>query len=295
MADRKRDIGVNGAADGALAPVEPCCELPVLEARGLHVRAGGRAGGGRQILRDVELLVGPRRIVCLVGPSGAGKTTLLRCFNRLIDLSPGLAVRGGLRVLGEPVYARGYDVDRLRSRVGMLFQQPVIFPGSVEHNVRFGLRHRRDLTRRAKTERVERALRGAALWDEVKDRLAGPAVELSVGQQQRLCLARALALDPEVLLMDEPTSALDPRATEAIEELVLGLKARRTVLIVTHDVGQARRLADEVACLAVRDGAGELVECGPPDEVLERPRSAEMTAFLGRAVGGGGGESTATA
>ncbi len=240
-----------------LAPAavrRPHAAAPVLEARRLTVAAGRRT-----LLRAVDLQLAPREVHAVLGPSGAGKSTLLRCLNRLVDLSPGLAVTGDVLLAGRSVYARGTDPDRLRERIGMLFQQPVVFPGSIADNVLFGLRHTGRARRREWPERLERALREAALWDEVADRLAQPAACLSVGQQQRLCLARALAVEPEALLLDEPTSALDPRATAAIEELILALRERHAVLLVTHQAAQARRLADRISYLRLRDGAGELL------------------------------------
>jgi phosphate transport system ATP-binding protein len=250
---------------------------PVLAVRGLTVTAGGR-----ELLRGVDLGVPPRGVLGVIGPSGAGKTTLLRCLNRLVDLVPELRVRGEVLFHGEPVYGRRTDVDALRARIGMIFQQPVVFPGSIAENVLFGVRHTARLPRRERPERLERALREASLWREVEHRLGDPAASLSVGQQQRLCLARALAGEPEVVLLDEPTSALDPQSTAAIEELVLRLRERRAVVLVTHNLRQARRLADTVACLAVRERAGEVVEQGPCGELFARPRSPELTDFLSR-------------
>lgn len=231
---------------------------PAAEIRDLSVEAAGR-----QILRRVSLDVPQQEALAILGPSGAGKTTLLKCLNRLIDLVPGAEVRGTVRLGGRSIYAPGTDVDELRSRVGMLFQQPVVFPGSIADNVLFGLRRRGRVARREWPARLEQALCAAALWNEVKDRLASPAGRLSTGQQQRLCLARALALEPEMLLMDEPTSALDVRSAAAIEELITELKRRVTIVLVTHNLAQAERVADAVACLCVRDGAGELLDCAP--------------------------------
>ncbi len=230
---------------------------PVLATEKLSVTVGRRL-----LLRAVDLRIEPRRVLGILGPSGAGKTTLLRCLNRLSDLVPELTVSGDVRLHGESIYGRAVDVDALRSRIGMIFQQPVVFPGSIADNVLFGVRRTRRLPRRDWPGRVERALREAALWGEVHHRLREPAGRLSVGQQQRLCLARVLACEPEILLLDEPTSALDERSTREIEELILRLRERHAIVLVTHNLQQARRVADSVACLGVRDHAGELVESG---------------------------------
>jgi len=246
-----------------------------LEARGLTVRAGART-----LLRGVDLEIEERRVLAILGPSGAGKTTLLRALNRMIDLTPGLRVSGEVRFGGRSIFDREVDPNELRARIGMIFQQPVVFPGSVFDNVIFGLRHTGRAKRRSWRERAEAALKEAALWNEVADRLGQTAKSLSVGQQQRLCLARALACDPEILLLDEPTSALDPRSTEAIEELVLRLRKSKTLVLVTHNLGQARRVADEILCLCVREGAGEIAERGCCSDVLDSPQSGELLAFL---------------
>jgi|GEM_PF-331593 len=271
----------------ALALRDPSPERPVLEARGLTVRTHRRV-----LLRGVSLQVPPGTVLGLVGPSGVGKTTLLKCFNRLLDLTPGLTVEGEVLLDGQPIYRRGLDTDRLRARIGMLFQQPVIFPGSIYRNVAFGLRHL--VARRQWRERVEGALCEAALWREVRDRLDEPAAELSVGQQQRLCLARALALQPEVVLMDEPTGSLDPASTRAIESLVRRLADRHTVVLVTHDLEQALRVTDRLGVVLPRcpsgsregsgqvgERVGELVELGPTKSLFRSPRDPEVAEYLG--------------
>lgn len=247
---------------------------PLLAARRLGVRAGQRS-----ILRAVDVDVVPGEILAIVGPSGVGKSTLLKCLNRLIDLEPELAVEGDVLFEGRSIYGRGIDPDLLRARIGAIFQQPVVFPATIYENAVFGLRHLGLVPRRRWAERIEAVLHEAALWDEVRDRLARPAAELSVGQQQRLCLARALAVEPAVLLMDEPTSALDPKATRAIEERILALRGRTTVVLVTHDLRQAERVADRVACLCPRDGAGEVLDCAIPGELFANPACREV---LGR-------------
>lgn len=238
---------------------------PVLETRDLNVFAGERC-----LLRDVNLRIVARRVFGLIGPSGAGKSTLLRCLNRLIELDAGLRLTGDILLHGRSIFAATVDPDALRARVGILFQQPVVFPASIRNNVLFGARHLGRTPRKELPALAERALREAALWDEVKDRLNEPGIRLSVGQQQRLCLARTLALDPEVILMDEPTSALDPKSTEAIEQLILRLKATRTIVLVTHNLEQARRVADTLACVELRNGAGEIENRGPSAPAVAR-------------------------
>jgi phosphate transport system ATP-binding protein len=249
----------------------------VLETRGLSV-----ATGRRPLLRSIDLRIEPRRVLGILGPSGAGKTTLLRCLNRLVDLTPQLAVSGEILLHGRSIRGREVDADALRTRVGMLFQQPVVFPGSIADNVLFGVRHTGRPPRREWPERIERALREAALWEEVRHRLREPAASLSAGQQQRLCLARTLAGEPEILLLDEPTSALDAGSTAAIEELILRLRERHAIVLVTHGLRQAHRVADSLVYLAVRDGAGEVVESGPCQDLFSRPRSPELARYLSR-------------
>jgi phosphate transport system ATP-binding protein len=262
-----------------------CCPTPVagraspiLEVRNLEVRAAGRV-----LLRKINFTVSAGEVFGIIGPSGAGKTTLLRALNRLTDLTPGLRVSGDVILRGRSIYAAGTDVNALRAKVGMLFQQPVVFPTSIAENVLFGAKRLRPLSRPERAELVESALTRAALWSEVKDRLREPALALSVGQQQRLCLARTLAVEPEIILMDEPTSALDPRSTQAIEELIVTLKARHSIVIVTHNVAQARRLTDWIACVCVRDGAGEIVESACCDAVLNEPQCREVIEYLSHA------------
>lgn len=260
-------------------PPPPASDIaPILEARDLAVHAGPRP-----LLRNVSLAVRPGQVFGIIGPSGAGKSTLLRSLNRLTDLIPGLRVTGEVRFHGASVHAPGTDVNALRARIGMLFQQPIVFPASIAENVLFGAKRLRVIPRGERAGVVESALREAALWDEVKDRLATPALALSVGQQQRLCLARTLAVQPEIILMDEPTSALDPRSTQAIEELIVRLKARHTIVIVTHNVAQARRLTDWIACICIREDAGEIVESACCDAVLGDPQCREVIEYLAHA------------
>ena len=257
-----------------------CCAAEAVTPPVLEVRDLGVSAGKRPILRGVNLAIQPRQVYGLIGPSGAGKSTLLKCLNRLIELSPGLRVTGDVRLDGRSIYGRHVDPDDLRARIGMLFQQPTVFPKSIYANAIFGLRRLGLAKRRDWPTVAEAALREAALWDEVKDRLREPATKLSVGQQQRLCLARTLACDPEVVLMDEPTSALDPRSTREVEELIVRLKARRTIVLVTHNVSQARRVCDWLACVCVSDGVGGVAETACCDLMLDNPQCQAVVEYL---------------
>lgn len=219
---------------------------PIFHVRSLSVRSGKRI-----LLDSVSLEIPKGGVFGLIGPSGAGKSTLLKSFNRMLDLTPGLNVSGQVDFHGEPIYHRSVDPDALRARVGMLFQQPVIFPGTILSNVTFGIRHHGTVPRRDLPQVAEKALRDACLWDEVKDRLNTAATTLSIGQQQRLCLARTLACSPEVILMDEPTSALDPRSTSAVEELIQDLAVKVTIILVTHNHAQADKVCSRIARLAL--------------------------------------------
>lgn len=239
-----------------------------LETRNLRVYYGAV-----EALQGISLAVPDRAVTALIGPSGCGKSTFLRALNRMHDLSPGVRVTGRILLDGRPIERLGPEA--LRCRVGMLFQRPNPFPMSIFQNVAFG--PALFGVRGSELEGiVEEALKRAALWNEVKDRLGHEAPGLSGGQQQRLCLARALAMEPEVLLMDEPCSALDPAATEAIERLILELRRSMAIVIVTHSMGQARRVADRVAYFE----AGRLIEEGEAGQVLRRPRCPETQRFL---------------
>lgn len=252
----------------------PAPAAAVLETRALGVRLEAARSTSRDLIRDVELAVAPGEVLAVVGPSGVGKSTLLRCMNRLIDLVPELEVRGEVRFAGRSIRDPAVEPDDLRARVGMLFQQPVVFPRSILANALFGARRLRRLRRTEGRALAERVLRQAGLWDEVADRLDEPANGLSVGQQQRLCLARALAVGPEVLLMDEPTSALDVRATAVIERLIGELRESLAIVVVTHDLAQARRIADRVARFATVDGAGTVVALGAPEDMIDEEERA---------------------
>ena len=230
--------------------------------------------GGNPAVREISLRIPPNRVVAFIGPSGCGKSTLLRCFNRMNDLVPTAEVRGTVRYGGNDLYGDDVDPVDVRRRIGMVFQKPNPFPKSIYENVAFGAKingFQGDMD-----GLVERSLRQAALWDEVKDRLHEGALSLSGGQQQRLCMARALAIEPEVLLMDEPTSALDPIATQRIEELIFDLKEHYSVVIVTHNMQQAARVSDYTAFLYM----GELIEYGNTDRLFTNPSEERTEAYI---------------
>src|SRR5712671_3431645 len=224
--------------------------------------------GDRRVLDDIHVNIRPNEVTALIGPSGCGKSTFLRTLNRMNDIVPGARVQGAVTIDGQDIYAPSVDVVDLRRRVGMVFQRSNPFPKSIFDNVAYGLRiNRLTRSREELGGRVESSLKAAALWDEVKDRLNTSALSLSGGQQQRLCIARALAVQPEILLMDEPASALDPIATQRIEELIYELKARYTIVIVTHNMQQAARVSDVTAFFWL----GKLVECGRTDKMFTAP------------------------
>ena len=230
-------------------------------------------------IKNVSMDVVRHRVLALIGPSGCGKSTLLRCFNRMNDLIPGTRITGSILYDGRDLYGPNTDATEIRSRIGMVFQKPNPFPKSIYENVAFGLKvngYRGDIA-----EAVERSLRQAALWDEVKDRLKQSALALSGGQQQRLCIARALAVEPDVVLMDEPCSALDPIATLAIEELIRELVTKYTISIVTHNMQQAARVSDETAFLMVdEDRAGYLVELDNTQTIFTNPKNERTEAYI---------------
>ncbi len=243
-----------------------------METRNLSVYYGRHPG-----VKGVSLPIHDRRVTALIGPSGCGKTTFLRALNRMHDLNPIVRVEGEVLLDGESIYAPGVDPVVVRRRVGMVFQRPTPFPTmSIFENVVAGLRLVGERNRERLREAAERALRMAALWDEVKDRLHAPAAGLSGGQQQRLSIARALAVEPEVLLMDEPTSALDPISTQAIEDLLDGLKETVTIVIVTHNMQQAGRVSDYTAFFL--DGA--MVEFGPTETLFTNPKDPRTEAYI---------------
>jgi phosphate transport system ATP-binding protein len=231
-------------------------------------------------LQSINLKIWEKRITAIMGPSGCGKSTLLRCLNRLNDLIPGFSLKGQILFRGQDIY-QIKDLTEYRRRVTMVFQKPNPFPMSIFDNVAYGLRIHGITKKSILKDKVEQALRMAALWDEVKDKLKKPAVQLSGGQQQRLCIARALAVEPEVLLLDEPTSALDPIATTKIERLLEELAQQFTVVIVTHSMGQALRISDEVVFLY----EGRLIEYGETSTIAKTPKHEVTKQFLTGKIG----------
>ena len=232
--------------------------------------------GSFQALKDINLRLPANEITAFIGPSGCGKSTLLKSLNRMNDLVEGCRIEGTVTLDGEVIFSRKMDVNLLRKRVGMVFQKPNPFPMSIYDNVAYGPRTHGIRSRVKLDEIVEKSLRGAAIWDEVKDRLKKSALGMSGGQQQRLCIARALAVEPEVLLMDEPTSALDPISTSRIEELAMELKKDYTIVMVTHNMQQAARISDKTAFFLL----GDMVEFGPTEKIFSMPQDRRTEDYI---------------
>lgn len=228
------------------------------------------------VLKDVNMDIKENAVTALIGPSGCGKSTFLKTLNRMQDLVPTAKIEGRITIDGEDIYAPGIDTTLLRKKVGMVFQQPNPFPMSIYDNIAYGPRIHGIKDKKRLDEIVEKSLRDAAIFDEVKDRLKKSALGLSGGQQQRLCIARALAVEPEVLLMDEPTSALDPISTTKIEDLMENLKKRYSVVIVTHNMQQAARISDDTAFFLV----GEVVEFGNTEKIFSNPQDERTEAYI---------------
>jgi phosphate transport system ATP-binding protein len=242
-----------------------------METRGLTIRYGQKVA-----VKSVSLRLPEQQVTALIGPSGCGKSTFLRALNRMNELIPGAGADGEVLLDGRSVFESHLDAVELRRRVGMVFQKSNPFPKSIFENVAYGMRVSGVSDRKAITERVERSLRAAALWDEIKDRLQESAMALSGGQQQRLCIARALAVEPEVVLMDEPASALDPIATAKIEDLIHELKVRYTIVIVTHNMQQAARVSDQTAFFYM----GDLIEVGPTEQIFTNPTEQRTEDYV---------------
>ncbi len=259
----KPDGGSAGAAH--VRPIK-------LEARGLRFSYGG----GREILKGIDITLRDRTVTAFIGPSGCGKSTLLRIFNRMYDLYPGQTATGEVLFEGRNILSKSEDLEELRARIGMVFQKPTPFPMTIYENIAFGIRLHEKLGKADMDERVEAALRKAALWEEVKDKLHQSGLGLSGGQQQRLCIARAIAIRPDVLLLDEPASALDPISTAKIEELIDELRADYCIAIVTHNMQQAVRVSEFTAFMYL----GELVEFGATDDIFTRPSNPRTEAYV---------------
>ncbi len=232
--------------------------------------------GEKQALFNINMTIKEKKVTAFIGPSGCGKSTLLRCFNRMNDLVDSCCITGTIMLGDTDIYSKSINVDNLRQRVGMVFQKPNPFPKSIFENVAYGLRLQGVKNKRFLAEKVEHSLKGAALWDEVKDRLHDSAFGLSGGQQQRLVIARAIAVEPEVLLLDEPASALDPISTLKVEELINELKKDYTIIIVTHNMQQAARVSDETAFMYM----GDLIEFGDTDTVFTNPKQKQTEAYI---------------
>jgi len=258
------------ATNPAQAAAAPAV-VPKLAARDLHFYYSGF-----HALKGISMDIPEKKVTAIIGPSGCGKSTLLRIFNRIYAIYPKLEAKGEIILDGENILDPGYSMNRLRSKIGMVFQKPVPFPMTIFENVAYGIRHHEKLSKPDMEARVEQALRSAALWDEVKDKLKQNALGLSGGQQQRLCIARAIALKPEVLLLDEPTSALDPIATSRIEQLVEELKSEFTIVIVTHNMQQAARVSDLTAFMYM----GELIEFDQTEKIFTKPGKKQTEDYI---------------
>jgi len=242
----------------------------------VHVRNFHFWYSRNHVVRDVSFDIRSREVTSIIGPSGCGKSTFLRCLNRMNDLIPGTRCEGLIEIQGKDIYEPHVDVVELRKKVGMVFQRPNPFPKSIFDNIAYGMRINGIKNKSYITEKVESCLKGAGLWDEVKDRLQENALALSGGQQQRLCVARALAIEPEIVLMDEPASALDPVATAKLEELIIQLKEKYTIIIVTHNMQQAARISNQTAFFM----QGDLVEFGKTSDIFTKPQNRVTEEYI---------------
>ena len=266
---------------GSLVSGPACCSPePLIQVSNLSL-----SYGDNEVLRNISLDIHRGCITALIGPSGCGKTSLLSSLNRLTDLVPGCRVEGRIAIGATDIHAPGLDVNELRRNVGMIFQRPNPFPLSIRRNLALPLREHGLTNRSEVDDRIERALKDVGLWDEISERLDASALALSGGQQQRLCIARALVLEPSVLLMDEPCSALDPLSSAVVENLIESLRGRYTVVIVTHNLAQARRIANYAAFFWVKDRAGTLVEFDHCKRLFETPRDERTAAYVTGARG----------
>jgi phosphate transport system ATP-binding protein len=269
MTDAHFSVSSAAAPSAAAAPTPAA--RPKMAARNLDFHYNGF-----RALKDVNFDIAEKRVTALIGPSGCGKSTLLRVFNRIYSIYPKLEAKGEVLLDGENILDPKFPLNRLRSKVGMVFQKPVPFPMSIYDNIAYGIRHHEKMSKSEMDVRVEQALTQGALWTEVKDKLKQSALGLSGGQQQRLCIARAIALRPEVILLDEPTSALDPIATGKIEQLIAELKEHFTIAIVTHNMQQAARCSDYTAFMYL----GELVEFGDTELLFTKPTKKQTEDYI---------------
>lgn len=278
---RSREANNNSYTLGQVTEAHACClPRPHLQVRDLSV-----GYGAHNVLETVSLDIYKGCITALIGPSGCGKTSFLSSLNRLTDMLPTAHVQGSIRFEGEEILSKNTDTLALRRRIGMIFQKPNPFPLSIRRNLYLPLKENGIRSRNQRAQISERVLREVGLWDEVKDRLDSSALALSGGQQQRLCIARALALEPEVLLMDEPCSALDPVASAKVEELISSLAGRYTVVIVTHNLAQAKRVANYAGFFWMTEKVGKLIEFGECDHLFETPESELTAAFVSGVAG----------
>ncbi|MBB3228971.1 phosphate transport system ATP-binding protein [Luteibacter sp. Sphag1AF] len=267
---------MNEAAPSFAATAQASASDGTMAAAKMTVRDLNFHYGEFHALKNIAMDIPEKKVTAIIGPSGCGKSTLLRIFNRIYAIYPKLVASGEIVLDGENILDPKYSLNRLRSKVGMVFQKPVPFPMTIFENVAYGIRHHEKLSRADMEIRVEQALRSAALWDEVKDKLKQSALGLSGGQQQRLCIARGIALKPEVLLLDEPTSALDPIATSRIEQLVEELKNDFTIVIVTHNMQQAARCSDLTAFMYM----GELIEFDRTEKIFTKPNKKQTEDYI---------------
>lgn len=258
-----------------------CCDGPAL----ISVRDLNLSYGDRPAFRGIDMDIPKGCITAIIGPSGCGKSSFLLSLNRMTDLIEGCRVSGSIELNCEDIRAPDLDLVGLRRRVGMIFQKPNPFPLSVRANLSLPLREHGVKDAGKREAIIERSLKEVGLWNEVSDRLDAPALGLSGGQQQRLCIARALALEPEVILFDEPCSALDPIASSVVEDYISSLRGRLTVVIVTHNMAQARRISDQAAFFWMKDGAGQVVECAASEQIFERPEQELTAAFVNGQAG----------
>lgn len=271
MTDKQQSHSLNfsGLRDNKLSQTEEVREALRVEKLNLFY-------ANDQALKDISMSIPEKQVTAFIGPSGCGKSTLLRCFNRMNDLIDTVRIEGSITMHGKNIYDKSVNVADLRRNIGMVFQRPNPFPKTIYENVAYGLRLQGIKSRRTLDEVVERSLRAAALWDEVKDRLNESAMGLSGGQQQRLVIARAVAIEPEVLLLDEPASALDPISTLKIEELIFQLKSDYTIVIVTHNMQQAARVSDQTAFMYM----GDLIEFGNTRDIFTNPKKKQTEDYI---------------